>query len=295
MCSAPTFPGTVKHVSAPETISRGSAFWAVAKQPRMIGLLLIFLTAAGVCGALGTWQLDRARERGELAAAQEQAEIEAQGATQLGELLAPQQTFPGNLIGRTVTVTGHYEPEQVLVEGRVHEDRLGYLVVTAFRVDDDGTAGSSWAELSGPPLVTVVRGWVPTVEAAAALQPLPTSQVRIVGYLQSAEGGGRDTVADGVVEAISPAQLMQHWGGPTYSGYFVLADQDVPLDPDLALMPRPTIPGGGLNVQNLAYAIQWWVFGGFALFLWIRVVRDTVKDEMAELAEAAEAAVATSP
>src|SRR5690606_31769991 len=42
-----------------------------------------------------------------------------------------------------------------------------------------------------------------------------------------------------------------------------------------AQLPRPTIEGGtGLSRQNLFYARQWWVFGGFAVLLWVRLVRD---------------------
>ena len=31
-----------------------------------------------------------------------------------------------------------------------------------------------------------------------------------------------------------------------------------------------------MNIQNLAYAVEWVIFGGFALFLWWRMLRDEV-------------------
>ncbi len=31
---------------------------------------------------------------------------------------------------------------------------------------------------------------------------------------------------------------------------------------------------GGFDLQNLSYALEWWVFAGFAVFLWWRLVRD---------------------
>ena len=44
---------------------------------------------------------------------------------------------------------------------------------------------------------------------------------------------------------------------------------------DLSPLPRPTIEGGdGVNAQNFFYALQWWVFGLFAVALWARLVRD---------------------
>ena len=38
-----------------------------------------------------------------------------------------------------------------------------------------------------------------------------------------------------------------------------------------------TKPGAGLNIQNLAYAAQWWIFGAFAVLLWLRLVRDEAR------------------
>jgi DNA-binding transcriptional regulator of glucitol operon len=31
------------------------------------------------------------------------------------------------------------------------------------------------------------------------------------------------------------------------------------------------------SVQNYAYAFQWWAFTGFAVFMWLRVVRDATR------------------
>ena len=33
-------------------------------------------------------------------------------------------------------------------------------------------------------------------------------------------------------------------------------------------------PSTFTSLQNLLYAVQWWLFGGFAVFLWQRWVRD---------------------
>ncbi|MEK8225595.1 SURF1 family cytochrome oxidase biogenesis protein [Oerskovia sp. M15] len=56
------------------------------------------------------------------------------------------------------------------------------------RVSDDGTGGASWAELSGAPVLPVVRGWVPTADAAAL--EVPSGEVRVTGYLQASEAAG---------------------------------------------------------------------------------------------------------
>ncbi|MCB7136706.1 SURF1 family protein [Cellulosimicrobium marinum] len=262
----------------PEPVDR-RPFWAVVRQPRMIGLLLLFLAAAMVCARLGVWQLDRAQQRAELAAQQEAAEEEAAGPEGLGVLLPPQSTFPGELVGRQAWVEGEYDADgQLLVADRVLDGEVGYLVLTPLRVSDDGTGGSSWADLSGSPVLPVVRGWVASPDDARALAP-PEGTVRLTGYLQASEAAGEADLPTGQTDAVATGELVNLWGGPSYSGYLVLISSDpeqVPVsDGGPAALPRPTIEGGtGLNLQNLFYALQWWVFGGFAVLLWLRLVRD---------------------
>lgn len=273
--SAPsTSPPRVIDVEPPAP-RRG--FLQVARQPRMIGLLLVFLLAALVCGRLGAWQLDRAYERAELAAQQEAAEAVAAGPSWLGDVLAPQESFSGELVGREVRVAGRYEADgSLLVPGRALEGRTGYLVLTPFRVSDDGTGGASWAALSGPPVLAVVQGWVERPADADALV-LPEDEVTLTGWLQMGEAtAGSAAVVDGRTEHIALSALVNEWGGPIYTGYVVATSgPGSPEEGGVAALPRPTIDGGsGANLQNIFYALQWWLFGGFAVLLWIRLVRD---------------------
>jgi cytochrome oxidase assembly protein ShyY1 len=259
---------------------------SVARQPRMIGLLLLFLLAAAVCARLGVWQLDRAHERGDLADRQAAAGARSQGPESLGALLAPQSTFPGDLVGRQAWVEGEYVPStQMLVEGRAHDGEPGFLVLTALRVSDDGTGGASWAELSGPPVLPVVRGWVPATadgsepDVDAEVLAEPAGPVRLSGYLQASEALGQGSDVPGRTDSISSASLANVWGGPIYSGYVVVSSSDPAQPAGIELLDRPSIEGGdGLNLQNLFYALQWWIFGGFAVLLWLRLVRDETRD-----------------
>jgi cytochrome oxidase assembly protein ShyY1 len=273
--SAPSTPGP--RVIDAEPHNERRTFVQVARQPRMIGLLLVFVLAALVCGRLGAWQLDRAYERAELAAQQEAVEAAAAGPSWLGGVLAPQESFPGELVGREVRVAGEFEPSgSLLVPGRVLEGHAGYLVLTPFRVSDDGTAGESWADLSGAPVLAVVQGWVPAPADAEALT-LPKGEVTLTGWLQAGEStSGSAAVVDGQTEQIALSALVNEWGGPIYTAYLVATEgPGSPEDGGVAALPRPTIDGGsGANLQNVFYALQWWVFGGFAVLLWIRLVRD---------------------
>ncbi|PFG33946.1 cytochrome oxidase assembly protein ShyY1 [Sanguibacter antarcticus] len=252
----------------------------------MIALLFVFLAAALVCGRLGVWQLDRAYERGDLAAthaaADEAARLADEEPEGLGVLLPPQTTFPGDLVGRQTWVEGEYDAsQQLLVAGRALDGQTGYLVLTPLRVSDDGTEGASWAGLSGAPVLPVVRGWVPTADSAA-LDP-PSGTVRVTGYVQASEATGEGDLPAGQTDEISSAALAGQWGGPIYSGYVVLASSDPAQDEGVSLLPRPQIEGGeGLDLQNLFYALQWWIFGGFAVMLWLRLVRDEARGSAAD-------------
>lgn len=267
-----------------DSVPARRSFWAVARQPRMVVILLLLLLAAAVCARLGVWQLDRAYERASLAAEQEAAEEAAQGPAGLGTLLPPQSTFPGELVGREVWVSGTYEQQgQTLVAGRSLDGRTGYLVLTPLRVSDDGTGGESWESLSGAPVLPVVRGWVASADDARALV-VPEGEVRVTGWLQASESttdAALPASSGGVAvtDSISTAALVNTWGGPIYTGYVVLTSaepaQAAAAEGGPALLPRPVIEGGtGVNLQNAFYALQWWVFGLFAVALWLRLVRD---------------------
>lgn len=264
-----------------------SAYLRTAFAPRMLLMLVLFLAAATVCARLGVWQIDRAQERGAMSAKHEAEEAALERPTELGEVLAPQTGFPGALVGKQVRVTGEFEPTgQLFVEGRVHDGELGYLVLTPMRVTDDGTAGASWADLSGAPVLPVIRGWV---AEPGDFEP-PSGDVEVTGYLQASEAVALGMVDQNVTDSISSGALANRWGGPIYSGYLVQSASNPAGDPAVLVLPRPTIEGGtGLNLQNLFYAIQWWVFGGFAVALWIRLVRDETRGGSADGFEGFEA------
>ncbi len=237
----------------------------------MLLVLVLLLGAAAVCGRLGVWQLDRAQLRGDAAEEERRAELADAPTDPLADVLAPQTSFRSELVGHKVEARGVYEDDELLVPGRALDGRTGYLVLTPLRVDD-----------AARPVLAVVRGWVADAGDAAAA-PAPDGTVTITGYLQVGEAAGGETGAPDQVEAVSPAELVNRWGGPTYSGYLVLAASEPAQSGELALLPAPTLAGGGLNIQNLAYALQWWIFGGFAVLLWGRLVRDETRAAREEL------------
>lgn len=253
--------------------------WSVARTPRMIALLVVFLAAAAVCARLGAWQLERAEVRGASAQAARLAEIEAQEPVPLEEVLAPQSTFDGALVGRRVEVTGQFEADgQLLVVDRALDGRTGYLVLTPLRVE------SADAEADGA-VLPVVRGWVADGDPDADRVAVPEGEVTVTGYLQGSEDSGQahGTLEPGTTDSISSAELLGVWGGPIWTGYAVLTSVDPAQAGGIELLPPPTRSGTGLNIQNLGYAAQWFVFGGFAVFLWVRLLKDELLRESGEL------------
>ncbi|WP_407341462.1 SURF1 family protein [Pengzhenrongella phosphoraccumulans] len=249
-----------------------------AVRPRMLVLLVVLLGAAALCARLGVWQLDRAQARGDREGQAQVASQEAAAPAPLGDVLAPQASFRGDLVGRRVTVTGTYDVAgQRLVPGRVLDGRTGYLVLTPLRATGaDGAAG--WA---GPdPVLPVVRGWVAD-PGASDLLAVDDGVVELTGFLQGSEAPGNGAAPAGQVDAISSAELVNEWGGPIYSAYVVLETAQPPQPAGLSVLGPPTLEsdGGRWNIQNLAYALQWWIFGGFALFLWLRLVKDEAAGE----------------
>lgn len=233
-----------------------------ARSPRMLGILLVLLAIAAVCARLGVWQLDRAQESARQAEAAEAAE--AADAVPLADVLAPQATFTGAADRRLVVAQGRFDAGEVLVPGRERDGATGLLVVTPFVVDGTGAT------------LAVVRGWVP--EAADAVDvPAPAGAATVTGVLQVGEPAHDDVdLPEGQVAAVSPAALVNRWGGPVYTGYLVLTDVE-PAQGGLLAAPLPEPPSGAWDLQNLAYAAQWWLFGGFAIALWVRLVRDEAR------------------
>lgn len=241
-----------------------------ARSPRMLGILLVLLAIAAVCARLGVWQLDRAQESARQAEAVEVAQ--AADAVPLADVLAPQATFTGAADRRLVVAQGRFGEDEVLVPGREREGTRGLLVVTPFVVDGTGAT------------LAVVRGWVAEAGDAAAL-PAPAGEATVTGVLQVGEPAHDDVdLPADQVAAVSPAALVNRWGGPIYTGYLLLTDVE-PAQGDLLAAPLPEPPAGAWDLQNLAYAAQWWIFGAFAIALWVRLVRDEARRTAAEGAD----------
>jgi surfeit locus 1 family protein len=264
-----------------------------ALRPRWLALLgLVVMVCVGF-GWLGAWQLGVARDRGGERA---RRVVAARPVVPIGQVLRPQQPFGVAADTRSVTASGRYDAgRQVLVSGRVQAGRVGWWVVAALRTSDGG-----W--------LPVVRGWVPAADdERARAAGAPSGLVRVAGVLQPDESPAEPDAPGGppggpapaaALTALDSAELVNRWGGPIYNGYLVLSAESVAAAPEVEpaatagtvagqpdRVPLPQPQAAGLAWRNAAYAVQWWVFAGFAVVLWWKMVRQDLVERQSERAQ----------
>jgi cytochrome oxidase assembly protein ShyY1 len=225
--------------------------------PRYWGGHLLMLLCLAIAIGLGIWQYDAWSTR----RAAEARDISNAAPVQLSEVMGGDDPFPGAQLGRPVAFTGRWlTADPLYVADRWLDGRKGYWVVTPVLVDGTRSA------------MPVVRGW--TAEPRSA----PVSgTAQVTGWLQPSEGSGQPDadVHDDVIPEMRTASIVEHVQGDLYGGFVVTRDTE---EPGLAQVSAASIPevSSTTALRNLLYAIEWWVFGGFAVFIWWRWCRDSL-------------------
>ena len=226
---------------------------------------LVLVVSAGL---LGWWQLEAWQER----RAAEAVDLTESTPVPLGDALGADDAFPESALGRPVEVAGSWLPDETfLVADRLGgpDGATGSWVVTPVTVGDTGS------------VLPVVRGWV----AADGVPPdPPAGDVTLVARLQPSDA---TTVADpdpgdDVLPALRIPDVAQRVEADLYSGYAVA----VPGQPGTESLGEATLeqlpaPSRFTALRNLLYALEWWVFGLFAAFVWWRHVRDVASEPLA--------------
>jgi cytochrome oxidase assembly protein ShyY1 len=238
----------------------------VLASPRLLPLHVLALVATCTAVWLGTWQLDAWQQQRDLAA----RDLSAVAPVPVDRVLSADDAFPGTAVGRPVSLTGRWVPEATfLVSERELAGRTGYWVVTPVAVCDGAT------DCARSPAILVVRGWTAEPASIAA----PEGAVELTGWLQPPEGTGRPDPdrSDDVLPELRIADAIQRVDQDLYGAY-VIAEETTPepaapgLEPVTpASLPEPSTTTG---LRNLLYAVEWWVFAGFALVVWGRWVKD---------------------
>nr|WP_300147399.1 SURF1 family protein [Propionicimonas sp.] len=211
---------------------------------------LVAVLGTAVCVAmlgLGLWQMrvfeDKENESAALRA--------QQPPVALLDLVNTDGTV-GDVYGKRVTVEGRYLPEQQLLV--VGED--GTLrVLSAFEVDDGR-------------VLPVVRG---TVASGAAAPTPPAGRITQGGIFLPSEAGAEHSVPAGALPSVRLPALAQDWPQQLLPGFVTLPAQDSAAQGlGEATVSLPTGEG---SIQNIGYALQWWVFAAFGAFMTVRFVR----------------------
>jgi cytochrome oxidase assembly protein ShyY1 len=239
--------------------------------PRWLGLHALTVILVVLMAWLGWWQLGRAQLHAGPGQPGESSQV-AQAPVPLGELTEPRESLPTAAVGRLVTATGTYDADrQLLVADREQAGRSGFWLLTPLR-QADGAA------------LPVVRGWVP--DASDPATAVPPGQVTVTGRLQPSEPPAPPEAGlpTGQIRTVTTAELVSALPYPLYDGYLLLAAQSPPAATAPAAVAAPT-PSGRLDLQNFAYALQWWAFALFTVFMWVRLVRAPRRDILAGEAE----------
>ena len=259
--------------------------------PRWLVLTGLLLAGVVAMVALGLWQWQRsappdvaARATSEVSAvdvASLPAVTDVVGWTGVSGGLAPAD------VGRLVSVEGRWRDDLTLLVAEreppaaAATDEPGLWVVTPVVLAGEPTTVPESEPAGGPTpevFVPVVRGWVPGTDRVDVAEP-PPGPVTVVGWLQPSEGldlPADPVQPDGVVPLLASADLVNRWPGELVRNFVVAADSaeapgsavvplGAPLE-DASAQPR--------NWRNVAYSLQWYVFAGFAVLLWWRMLRD---------------------
>ncbi|BCM67786.1 hypothetical protein EASAB2608_03120 [Streptomyces sp. EAS-AB2608] len=234
--------------------------------PRWWGINVFVLLAIPFCVFMGSWQLSRFEDRvDDHRTATEQA---ASGHEHAARPLDSMLPVDKSTSGRRVTASGRYAG-QLLVPDRELDGKRGFYVLTLLRTD----AGKA---------LPVVRGWLPgTADPAKAPAP-PAGEVTVTGALQASETPGDNGVSAqgglpaGQTAAISSASLVNLVPDRLYDAWITLDKGDS----GMKAVPASAPGGTGLDLkafQNLGYTGEWFVFAGFVVFMWFRLLRREIE------------------
>jgi len=234
--------------------------------PRWWGINVFVLLAIPFCVFMGSWQLGRFEDRvdSHRGASEQAAQSRREAPRPLTELLPVDKATAG----KQTTATGTYG-EQLLVPDRELDGQRGFYVLTLLRTDD-GKA------------VPVARGWLPgTADPAKAPAP-PSGKVTVTGALQPSENPGENGVSAagglpaGQTAAISAASLVNLVPYDVHDAWVTLNEGDS----GMRAVPVAATPDTGLDLkafQNLGYTGEWFVFAGFVVFMWFRLLRREIE------------------
>lgn len=228
--------------------------------PGLIGLHVFAVVAVVFCVVMGLWQAGLYDSRQE----HEQADKQTVPTVPLDGLWSAGEPFLSKFNHRPVTIEGEFAPsaDQFWVTGKVQDGRDGVWLMAPFMVG------------AGDDALLVLRGWAPE---PGALPDVPAGQVTFDGVLEPGEKAAATFDEENrTIGSVRIPALLNVLPYELYSGFTISTDAALSGGLDLVPPPEPDDGSWTDGLRNLAYALQWWVFGLFAAFMWWRMTIETV-------------------
>lgn len=219
---------------------------------------LLMIVGVSILASLGFWQLDRAEQKRQLEEAVEERlksdPLEITGALNEGEI----EQF------RKLVVRGEYSGnEEILLDNATWNGKAGYHVITPLRINNSER------------FVLVNRGWIP-VGADRKIVPettVPEGEQLIRGRLGRIKGKPAFISSELPVDS-SDGRVWFYLDGDYFS-----KKTGMVIEPYLLLLNKESEGGyvrewpdyEGRYGMHMAYAVQWFSFALFALFIYIWV------------------------
>lgn len=257
-----------------------------ALKPRWIGFLLLTLAVASIFVLLTKWQFEQSTSD------QPRSHTITETPVALTEHFQPGLPMMGDQADQMVTFTGQLDPQySVQVESRLHSGVEGLWLVSSATVEgapDDNR-------------IPVVWGWIEEqIEASGAeLTQLfeestglaASDPIEFTGRLIPGEGPTPNTnhfIEPKRTQMLATAELVNLWDQPLFAGYVVAETFTVNGTEHVvtgatgveAVETAPQPEESQVAWLNVFYAIEWFIFAVFSLYLWWRFVRDDyLKDQ----------------
>ena len=229
---------------------------------RWIFFALVVVFLAWVAWRLGEWQFDRLDDRVERNAIVERNE-EA-GPVAAEDVLSPGTDPPESLEWRVVEATGTYAVDDtVIVRYRTRDGEAGVDVVVPLELAD-GTS------------LLVDRGWYATDNRGATSEDVPeppAGEVTVTGWVRRDAEGDSTAVADRSTRAVDSTEIGAALDREVLGGWVDLRSESP--EPATPLLPAelPELDNG----PHFFYGLQWWFFGGLAVFGFFYLVYDELR------------------
>lgn len=254
-------------------------WFEVARRPRWIAGLVLALAVAFVFALLGQWQLERSFT------VTEEADPNPQ------PIVLVDLETPGAPL--TVAAANKFAKAQLYID-----TQNVFIVANRLQRNQDGIVPGYWVIANSSALLSdgdstgslsVGIGFAPDLATAEQARASLMDSIQVQAFIEQTgkylQTEGPIAIADRskpyLLESFSLAQLVNLYSGEpaeSFAGFLVL-DSDPGFGLEQIVIAPPEA-GTEVNWLTLFYAVEWALFGAFAIFLWWRLVEDQRVKEM---------------